>query len=141
VVVLVSESLEQLEESLEDAGDLDEDVDLGTRAEVDAALFEAASGLGKSCVDALAGLVISGAIDCVAPRLAAVSEDSPPLEDAWQRSASPYRSLAAVALAQRERLAGLAGQPQLYRHLHESISLAADVAAWTTWTQVGDNQP
>ncbi len=141
VVVMISEALEHLEELLETAGQLDEDAELAARTDAGAAVFDAAIALGRTCVDSLNGLVISGQVrGVVAPRLAAVAAYAAPLDDGWQHSANPYQSLATVAIAQRGRIAGLAGEPnQLYRRLHEAIALAADVAAWNTWTQLGDN--
>jgi hypothetical protein len=133
---MVGERLERLADSLQRAGLTEAGADFAERRDASAQVLEAATSLGKDCVDALAGLVLSGAVEQIAPRQATISADAPPLLADWQVSEEPHRSLAAIAEAQRQRLLGLSEQPnQIYRRLHESVALAADVAAWTSWSQ------
>ena len=141
-VALAVEGCLSLEEHLEVAGELGEDADQGARAEAEDRIYEAAVALGKVCIDGLQGLVVSGAVNTVAPRLAAMPEEAPPLDDAWRKVHNPSMALVAISSDQRDRLAGLTEQPnQLFRHLHDLIALAADVATWTAWTQWARQSP
>jgi hypothetical protein len=135
-VALATDALKRLEEDLEIAGELDQDADTGARGDAEDRIHQAAIALGWACIDGLRGLVISGAVDLVSPRRAATDADAPPLDDAWQGGHNPFMALAQVASAQRESLGKLGDQPnQVYQHLHDAVALAADVAAWTSWTQ------
>lgn len=136
-VAEVSERLRLLHEELEIAGELGLDADAGARADREGLIHEASIALGHTCVDAMNGLIASEAVSMPILRQAAVETEAPPLDDAWQRAHNPFMALVEIAASQQERLAGLSDQPnQLYRHLHDSLALAADVATWTAWTRL-----
>jgi hypothetical protein len=134
---LASDGLGILEEALKVAGDLGEEADPGARADLEGQIYLAAISLGKACLDGIYGLALSDAIDVVSPRRIAVEEDASPLDDGWQEADNPFIGLAQICSEQNGRLQSLREQPnQLYRRLHESMALAADIAAWTAWTQI-----
>jgi hypothetical protein len=135
---LVAERLQRLAEELEVAGELGEDADRGARADREATIHDAALSLGRACVDALNGLVVSGAVDMVVLRPAAVPAEAPAIDASWQRTSNPFMALVEISMTQQRQIETLRDQPdRLYRLLlNGSLALAADVAAWTMWTQL-----
>lgn len=141
-VALATEPLLILAEELEIAGELGDAADMGARGDREGSIHEAAIALGRACIDALYGLFLSGAVETPRLREAALQDHAPPLDDAWQSAHNPFIELAHIAMAQRKQLEQLRDQPnQLYRRLYDSVALAADIAAWTAWTQLGPPNP
>ena len=136
-VALVAERLHALSDELELAGKLGDDANPGARADRESAIREAALALGRACVDALNGLVVSGVVNMTVLRPTAVEADAPPLADAWTRAHNPFMALVEITTSQLQQIEPLHNQPnRLYRLLlHESLALAADIAAWSAWTQ------
>jgi hypothetical protein len=134
---LAHDGLTRLEEELTAAGALGEAAKQGARADLEGQIHHAAISLGKGCLDGIYGLALTDAIDVVIPRRLAIENDAAPLDVSWQKADSPFGALAKICAEQDTRLRALREQPnQLYRRLHESVALAADVAAWTAWTQI-----
>ncbi|MGN6587170.1 MAG: hypothetical protein ACTHKT_06810 [Solirubrobacterales bacterium] len=134
---LAHDGLTRLEEELKAAGALGQAAEQGARADLEAQIHHAAISLGKGCLDGIYGLALTDPIDVVNPRRIAIENDAAPLDVSWQEADSPFAALAKICAEQDARLQALREQPnQLYRRLHESVALAADVAAWTAWTQI-----
>lgn len=112
---IASEILTRLAHTLARGHDLG-DADLGRtdRKSVDRDVRDASITAGRSCLAAMRGMVIAGEIDTVSPRAQDPSFDS--LNDAWQRSGTPYRSAQQIVEEQQQRAEKLRTQPnQLYR--------------------------
>lgn len=138
---LAIEKLQYLEEELRIASAFADDSGLGARADREALIYEAAVSLGRACVDGLSGLTASGAVNEPILRTAAVQVFAPPLDDEWQTADNPFVALTEIADSQKKKIEGLREKPnQLYRFLFDAVALAADVATWTTWTQLGSDQ-
>ncbi len=88
-------------------------------------------------MDALNGLAVSGAVDMVALRPAAVPAEAPSIDAGWQQTPNPFMALVEISMTQQRQIETLCDQPnRLYRLLlSEPLALAADVAGWTMWTQ------
>lgn len=76
---LATERLDVLAQELETAGELGEDADQGARGDREGSIHATAIALGRSCVDALNGLVVSGAINMPGLTQARLEAEAPPL--------------------------------------------------------------
>jgi hypothetical protein len=127
------EALDRLVAAL-DAGDQLGDDYGEARAQIDMKLYESALALGHASLDGMQGMIHSNAVDQAIPMPRRHDQAFNPLDDAWQQSGSPYREARSLAEGLRSQLVRLTKQPnQLFRRLAESVALAADLAAWTSW--------
>lgn len=131
--ISAAEALDRLVAAL-DIGDRLGDDYGEARAQIDTTLYESALALGYASLDGMQGMVHASAVDHATPMPRRHDRAFDALDDAWQQSGSPYREARSMAEALRSQLVDLTKQPnQLFRRLAESVALAADLAAWTSW--------
>jgi hypothetical protein len=107
------------------------------REDIDRRARNTAIALGEAAVDAMRGLIIAGAVDLSMPLPRGGDPVFAPLYASWQAEPSPYRSAVAVIERHIEALDALGDDPDgVYDRLPELVSLAADIAAWTVWTEL-----